>query len=159
MAHKSTHCGEPFHSFVPRWGLSNQAFLLKGCFWTKYILFKKFLWLIQVDIWQKPTKYYKATVIVQSLSCVWLFGTPWTAACQDPLSSAISQSLLRFMSIELVMLSNHLILCHPLLLLPSIFSSIRVFSNETALRIRWPKSWSFSFKHQSFQWIFRVHFL
>ena len=70
---------------------------------------------------------------------------PWTAAYQAPLRSTISQSLLKFMSIELVMLSNHLILCHPLLLLPSVFPSIRVFSNESALHIRWPKYWSFSF--------------
>ena len=68
----------------------------------------------------------------------------WTAAHQSPLFFTISQSLLKFMSIEFVMLSNHLILCHPLLLLPSIFSSIRVFSNEFALYIRWPKYWGFS---------------
>ena len=77
--------------------------------------------------------------------CVQLFGTPWTIAHQTPLSSTISQSLLRCMSIESVMLSNHPILFCPLLLLPSIFLSIRVFSNESALRIRWPKHWSFSY--------------
>ena len=71
--------------------------------------------------------------------------TPWTAAHQAPLSSTISQSLLKFMSIESVMPSNHFILCCPLLLPPSIFPSIRVFSNELVLRIRWPKYWSFSF--------------
>ena len=71
--------------------------------------------------------------------------TPWTAAHQACLSITISQSLLKLMSIELVMPSNHLILCHPLLLPPSIFPSIRVFSNESVLRIRWPKYWSFSF--------------
>ena len=76
----------------------------------------------------------------------------------DSSSSIISQSLLKFMSIELVMLSNHLILFHPLLLLPSIFPIIRVFSNYLALCIRWPKYWSFSFS-VSFQWIFRVDFL
>ena len=81
----------------------------------------------------------------QSLSHVRLFATPWTAACQASLSIANSRSLLKFMSIELVMPSNHLILCHLLLFLPSIFSSIRVFSNESVLRIRWPKYWSFSF--------------
>ena len=70
--------------------------------------------------------------------------TPWTAASQASLSFTISQSLLELMSIELVMLSNLLILCHPLLLLPSVFPSIRVFSNELALRIRQPKYWSFS---------------
>ena len=82
---------------------------------------------------------------VQSLSCVRLFATPWTAACQASLSITNSRSLLKLMSIELVMPSNHLILCHPLLLSLSIFPSIRVFSNELALRIRWPKYWSFSF--------------
>ena len=74
-----------------------------------------------------------------------LFVTPWTAGRQASLSFIISQSLLKFMSIESVMPSSHLILCHPLLLLPSIFLSIRVFSNKSALRIRWPKYWSFSF--------------
>ena len=83
--------------------------------------------------------------LVQSLSRVWLFVTPWTAACQASLSITNSQSLLKLMSIELVMPSNHPILCHPLFLLPSIFPSIRVFSNESALCIRWPKYWSFSF--------------
>ena len=71
--------------------------------------------------------------------------TPWTAACQASLSITNSQSLLKLMSIELVMPSNHLILCHPLLLLPPIPPSIRVFSNESVLCIRWPKDWSFSF--------------
>ena len=71
--------------------------------------------------------------------------TTWTAACQASLSITSSQSLLKLMSIELVMPSNYLILCHPLLLLPSIFPSIRVFSNESVLYIRWPKYWSFSF--------------
>ena len=80
-----------------------------------------------------------------SLSYVWLFVTPWAAAHQASLSFTISQSLLKVTSIESVMPSNHLILCHPLLLLPSIFPSIRIFSNESALRIRWPKYWSFSF--------------
>ena len=82
---------------------------------------------------------------VQSLSRVQLFATPWTAAHQASLSITNSRSLLKLMSIESVMPSNHLILCHPLLLLPSIFTSIRVFSNESVLCIRWPKYWSFSF--------------
>ena len=82
---------------------------------------------------------------VQSLSHVQLFVTPWTTARQASLSITNSRSLPELMSIELVMPSNHLILCHPLLLLPSIFPSIRVFSNESALCIRWPKYWSFSF--------------
>ena len=81
---------------------------------------------------------------IQSLSRVQLFATPWTAACQASLSITNSQSLLKLMSIESVMASNHLLLCHPLLLLPSIFPSIRVFSNESALHIRWPKYCSFS---------------
>ena len=80
-----------------------------------------------------------------SLSPVWLFGNPRTAACQASLSFTISQSLLKLMSGGLMMPSNHLILCHPLLLLPSIFPSIRVFSNQLALRFKWPKYWSFSF--------------
>ena len=79
------------------------------------------------------------------LSGIRIFVTPLTVVCQAPLSPTISQSLLKFMSIELVMLSKHLILYHPLLLLPSIFPSIRVFSNESVLHIRWPKSWIFSF--------------
>ena len=81
----------------------------------------------------------------QSLSCVRLFVIPWTAACQASLSITNSRSLLKPMSIESVKPSNHLILCHPLLLPPSIFPSIRVFSNESVLCIRWPKYWSFSF--------------
>ena len=82
-------------------------------------------------------------VVIQSLSRVWLFVDPWTATCQASLSF-ISQSLLKLMSIESVMPSNHLILSCPFLLLPSIFPSIRVFSNQLVLLIRWPKYWSFS---------------
>ena len=82
---------------------------------------------------------------VQSLSRVQLFVTPWTAARQASLSITNSWNLLKLMSIESVMPSNHLILCHPLLLLPSIFPTIRIFSNESVLRIRWQKYWSFSF--------------
>ena len=81
----------------------------------------------------------------QLLSRVQLFVTPWTAACQASLSITNSRSLLKLMSIESVMPSDHLILCHPLLLLPSIFPSIRVFSNKSVLHIGWPKYWSFSF--------------
>ena len=77
-----------------------------------------------------------------SFSCVLFSANPWTAACQASLSFTISQSLLKLMSVESVMLSNHLILCHPLLFLPSIFLSIKVFSNESVLRIRWPVYWS-----------------
>ena len=82
---------------------------------------------------------------VQSLSHVQLFATPWTTARQASLSITNSRSLLKLMSIESVMPTNHLILCHPLLLPPSIFPSIRVFSSESVLCIRWPKYWSFSF--------------
>ena len=82
-------------------------------------------------------------IVVQSLSPVWLFGTPWTAASQAPLSFTISWSLLKFMSIDLVMLSSYLILCHPILL-PSVVLSIRVFPNELACPIRWPGYWNFS---------------
>ena len=82
---------------------------------------------------------------VQSLSCVWLFATPWTTARQASLSITNSWSWPKLMSIELLMPSNHLILCHPLLFPPSIFPSIKVFSSESALHIRWPKYCSFSF--------------
>ena len=84
-------------------------------------------------------------VVVQSLSCVPLFATSWAAARQASLSFSISHSLLKLMSVKSVMPSNHLILCHPFLLLPSIFLSIGIFSNESALCIRWPNYWSFIF--------------
>ena len=91
-------------------------------------------------------KYYQqAFVVAQSLSHVLLFVTPWTTTCQVSLSFSISQSWLKLMFFKSMMPSNHLILCHHLLLLPSILPSIRVFSNESALPIRWPKFWSFSF--------------
>ena len=89
--------------------------------------------------------------LVQLLSRVQLFVTPWTVAHQVSLSITNTQSLLRLMSIELVMPSSHLILCRPLLLLPLIPPSIRIISNESTLRMRWPKYWSFSFSIQSFQ--------
>ena len=88
-------------------------------------------------------------VIVQSLSHALLFVTPWTAAHQASLSFSISWSLLKLMSIELMMPSNNLILCLPLLLLPSVLPSIRVFSNELALHVRWPKYWGFSISSSS----------
>ena len=84
-------------------------------------------------------------VVLQLLSRVQLFATPWTVARQAPLSSTVSQSLLKSLSIELMMPSNHLILCCPLLLLPSVFPSIWIFSSKSALHIRWPKYWSFNF--------------
>ena len=92
--------------------------------------------------WLENTWLYQS---VQSLSNVRLFATPWTAACQASLSITNSQSLLKLMSIQLVMPSNHLILCRPLLLLPSIFLSIREFSSESVFCIRWPNYWNFSF--------------
>ena len=104
--------------------------------------------LLKVSLLEKPKEMesqWRRFSSVQSLSHVWLFVTPWTAAFQASLSITNSQSLPKLMSIESVMPSNHLILCHPLLLLPSIFLSIRVFSNESALRIRWPKYWTFTF--------------
>ena len=98
---------------------------------------------------KETSKFFKVICTVQfssdQLLSVQLFVTPWTAACQASLSITNSQIPPKPMSIESVRPSNHLILCHPLLLLPSIFPSIRVFANELALRIRWPKYWSFSF--------------
>ena len=96
--------------------------------------------------WTLPKSYYQFMFSsVQLLSLVWLFATPWTAACQASLSITNSRNLLKLMSIESVMPSNHLILCRPLLLPPPTFPSIRVFSNESVLCIRWPKDWSLSF--------------
>ena len=114
--------------------------------WKKKITY----WRIGEGYRRKPKESFEITKLscpsaVQSLSHVQLFATPWTAARQASLSITNSQSLLKLMSIESVMPSNHLILCRPLLLPPSIFPSIRVFSNESVLRISWPKNWSFSF--------------
>ena len=91
------------------------------------------------------TDLLKVVTVVQALSRVQLFATPWIAAHQASGSFTISRSLLKLMSFETMLPSNHLILCPPPLFLPSIFPSIRVFSNESVLRIRWPKYWSFSF--------------
>ena len=98
----------------------------------------------EANIWFFRLFYYY-TVVVQSLSHIWLFETQWTAARQASLSFTISWSLLKLTSIELVIPSDHLILCCPLFLPPSIFPSIRAFSNDSALCTRWPKYWSFSF--------------
>ena len=106
-----------------------------GCFQMFAIKNKAVTWRILA---------MKQLLVIQSLSHVQVFGTPWTAAWQASLFFTISQNLFKLMSIELVTPSNHLILCHPLLLLPSICLSIRVFSNESALHIKWPKYWSFS---------------
>ena len=100
--------------------------------------------------WEIKTLKLKFMNSVQSLSHVQLFVTPWTEAHKASLSITNSRSLLKLMSIESVMPSNHLILCPPLLLLPSIFPKIKIFSNESALRIRWPKYWSFSFSISPF---------
>ena len=99
----------------------------------------------RLSVLDKRVVRIKRHVVVQLLSCVCLFATPWTAAGQASLSFTISPSLLKLMFIESVMPSNHLILCHPLFLLPSIFPSIRVFSSEWALCIRWPEYWSLTF--------------
>ena len=116
-------------------------FAMHFFFWWSIIeIFAKFLDSFIV-LWLTYSKFSS----VQSLSRVRLFVTPWSAACQASLSNTNSQSLPKPISIVSVMPSNHLILCCPLILLPSIFPSIRVFSNESALHIRWPKYWSFSF--------------
>ena len=106
--------------------------------------------ILNFNLFKKESQFlvriFNFTFSVQSFSCVLLFATPWTAARQASLSVTNSQSLLKLISIESVMPSHHLILCHPLLLpSPLTFLSIRVFSNESALCIRWPKYWSFSF--------------
>ena len=134
---------------------SESCLLISGSKWpdgTKINLTMELLKIKQVISkflkfeWVAPLQFSS----VQSLSRVRLFATPWTAARQAFLSITNSQSLPKLMSIELVMPSNHLILCHPLLLLPSIFPNISVFSNESALYIRWPKYWSFSFSVSPF---------
>ena len=98
---------------------------------------------------QKESRNHIFVVVVQLVSHIWLLAAPWTAACQASLSFTISQSLLKLMFIESVMPSSHFILCLLLLLLPSIFPSIRIFFNESSLRIRWPKYWSFSISPSS----------
>ena len=112
--------------------------------WSTPLVTGYFVWLSWLCYVRMCYGYIQFSSI-QSLSRVQLFATPWTAACQASLSITNSWSLPKLMSIELVMPSNHLILRCPLLLLPLIFPRIRVFSNESALRIRWPKYWSYSF--------------
>ena len=120
--------------------------LYSSVLWTEVVMvYQEFIELGASD----SIKCCRCFSSVQLLSCIWLFVTPWSAVCQYSLSFTISLSLLKFMSIELVMPSNHLILCHPLLLPPSIFPNIRVFSKESVLHIRWPKDWSFSFSVSS----------
>ena len=117
---------------------SGESVYMMHIFWSKFCL--------PVCIKYQCTYYASViiVVVVQLLSHVQLFATPWTAACHTSLFFTISRSLLKLMSIESEIPSNHLILCHSLLL-PSVFPRIRVFSNESVLRIRWPKDWSFSF--------------
>ena len=139
------------------------------CIWKFYQNFQMMTDLCAPPSWQQGrwaclprhmTHWYGRKLnSVQLLSRVRLFATPWTAARQAYLSITNSWSLPKFMSIELVMSSNYFILCCPLLLLPSIFPSIRVFSNESTVRIGWPNYVEFQLPHESFQWIFRTDFL
>ena len=124
--------------FRVEWGTH---FVLQGIWWDRPLN----NWMFLEQMLRSLSLHLLISTSVQSLSRVQLFVTPWTAARQASLSITNSQSLFKLMSIESVMPSNHLILCCPLLLLPSIFPSIRVFSNESVLRIRWPKYLSFSF--------------
>ena len=134
-------------------GVENSWTQLSNFHFFYYVLL---IFRVHVNVWQKTTKLCKAIILqlkkinlknssVQSLSCVRLFVTPRTVAHQASLSITNSQSLFKLMSIESVMPSDHLILCCPLPLLPSIFPGIMVFSSESVLHIRWPKYWSFSF--------------
>ena len=109
-----------------------------------YQMLPPFLWVTQMSVQDAAVGCFVA-VVLQALSSGWLFVTPWTAAHQASLSFTISRSLLKLMSTELVIPANHLILCHSLPLLPSVFPSMRVFSSELVLCIRWPKCWCFSF--------------
>ena len=118
--------------------------------------FREFRWLHHQRWWLILCQTWLSSV--QSLSCIWVFATPWTAACQASLSITSSWSLPKLMSIESVMPSNHLVLCHPLLLLSSIFPSVRVFSNKLTLWMV-AKVLGFQLQHQSLQWIFRTDFL
>ena len=111
-----------------------------------WLVLKAYIWIFGKEwIWEMA----RVKFVVQLLSRVWFFATPWTAAHQAPLSSTVSRNLLKFMSIESVMLSYHLIFCYPLLLLPTNFPSMRVFSSESALHIRWSKYWSFNSSQSS----------
>ena len=110
----------------------------------KLYVYYVYIYLIVITMFKKVNVFSYIFSSVQSLSHVQLFATPWTAAHQASLSITNSWSLLKLMSIGSVMPSNHLILCHPLLLLPSIFPSLKVFSYDPVLHIRWPKCWSFN---------------
>ena len=135
VVHRLSSCG------VQAQGMWVLSFLIRDRTYFLYIV----KWTLYHWATSEVSGYLNSIVVVQQLSHVQLFTILWNAACQDFLSFTIFQSLLTLMSIKSVISSNHLILCHPLLLLPSIFPSNRVFSNELALYIRWPKYWSFNF--------------
>ena len=130
----ASHCGLDFFPLY---------FFLKLYTHLAYHLAISILYIYPNELKARVSKKTCFVVVIQLLNHVLFFVTPWTAACQTSLSFTVSQNLLKLRSTESVMPFNHLILCHPLLLLPSIFPSIRVFSSESALRIRWPKHWSF----------------
>ena len=147
-----SHCSEDRDITAPGFKSTDHH---RHLWWLDYIYWRgeaipQHLVSVQQQFWiglflKVNFTYFKLLLLLSQLSHVCRFVTPWTAACQASLSLTISQSLGKLMSIESVMPSNHFILCHPLFLLPSIFPSIRIFSNELALCIRWPKCWSFSF--------------
>ena len=142
---KSTDTNASIYQLFPSWNATTHIMSMFTS-WLAIALGRKILWVCS---------QHSHSLLLFSRCHVQVFATPWTAALLCP---PLSPSLLEFMSIESVILANHHILCRPLLL-SSIFPSIRVFSNESALCIRWPQYWSFSFSHQSFEWIFRVDFL
>ena len=124
-----------------------QSYNIHASIYSAFLRIRKITSILGSWTWWKDLKYTVSIIqfsSVQSLSRVWLFATPWITACQDSLSITNSQSPPKPMSVESVIPSNQLILCRPLLLLPSIFPSIRVFSSESTLHKRWPKYWSFS---------------
>ena len=121
------------------------SFLWVRIFYYRFNLFEGYNTTENLGIFFLWLSFGELFSSVQLLSCVWLFATPWTSACQASLSITNSLNLLKLMSTMSVIPPNHLILCHPLLLPPSIFLSIKLFSNESVLHIRWPKYWSFSF--------------
>ena len=118
--------------------------------WLYLLFLFSYLFNFSSYLYKTTNFYFPSVSPVQLLRPVWLLSTPWTAEHQASLSITNPQSFLKLISIQLVMPSNHLILCYRLLLLPSIFPSIRVFSNESALHIRWPKYWSFTFSINPF---------
>jgi len=138
--HTCLLCPVPLCLHAPD-SISRISVFVRYCCVTNCVTFQDVIWRLHKESISRTNQFSS----VRSLSRVQLFAIPWTASCQASLSITNSRSLLRLMSIESVMPSNHLILCHPLALPPSIFPSIRVFSNESALHNRWSKYWSFSF--------------